>query len=209
MSRLIFEARRRVSPPATRKGTITIEPPPELPRIIPASMLQRALPVLIILLVIGAIVAIVATGIRMISPLVLFFPLVLLFAATGFFRGGDKKNRVAAVDAERADYLRYLSVVRDNIRGQAAQQRTRLEWSHPAPDTLAAIAGTRRQWERDPHDGDFLVVRTGLHDVPLDTHLRVQDTADELDLEPVSHSALCSLLETQRVVRDAPIGVDL
>lgn len=209
MSRLIFEARRRVPPPATRKGTIAIEPPPELPRVIPATMLQRALPVLIILLVVGAIVAIVATGIRMISPLVLFFPLVLLFAATGFFRGGNQKNRVAAVDAERADYLRYLSVVRDNIRGQAAQQRTRLEWSHPEPDTLAAVAGTRRQWERDPRDDDFLVLRTGLHDVALDTQLRVQDTVDEIDLEPVSHSALRSLLETQSIVRDAPVGLTL
>ncbi|MCV7316353.1 type VII secretion protein EccCa [Mycolicibacillus parakoreensis] len=208
MSRLIFEARRRVPPPATRQGTISIEPPPELPRMVPASMLQRALPVLIILLVVGAVVAIVATGMRMISPLVLFFPLVLLFAATGFFRG-DKKNRTADVDAERADYLRYLSVVRDNIRGQAAQQRTRLQWSHPEPDTLAAVAGTRRQWERDPRDTDFLVLRTGLHDVPLDTHLRVQDIADEIDLEPVSHSALRGLLETQRLVREAPVGIEL
>ncbi|EUA05285.1 ESX-3 secretion system eccC3 domain protein [Mycobacterium kansasii 824] len=32
MSRLIFEARRRLTPPTTRKGTITIEAPPQLPR---------------------------------------------------------------------------------------------------------------------------------------------------------------------------------
>ena len=35
MSRLIFEARRRLPPPATRKGTINIEAPPELARVIP------------------------------------------------------------------------------------------------------------------------------------------------------------------------------
>ncbi|MDT5146448.1 MAG: segregation ATPase FtsK/SpoIIIE, family, partial [Mycobacterium sp.] len=35
MSRLIFEARRRVPPPSTRKGIIAIEAPPELPRVIP------------------------------------------------------------------------------------------------------------------------------------------------------------------------------
>ncbi len=209
MSRLIFEARRRLPPPATRKGTINIEAPPELPRVIPPSMLRRALPVVIVLLIVGMIVALVATGIRLISPQTLFFPFVLLLAATAFYRGSDNKNRTAEVDAERADYLRYLSVVRDNIRAQAADQRVAAEWSHPDPTDLAAIPGSRRQWERDPHDADFLVVRAGLHSATLDTALRVNDTADEIDLEPVSHSALRSLLDTQRTVRDVPTGIDL
>jgi DNA segregation ATPase FtsK/SpoIIIE, S-DNA-T family len=209
MSRLIFEARRRLPPPATRKGTISIEAPPELPRVIPPSMLRRALPVVIVLLIVGMIVALVATGIRLISPQTLFFPFVLLLAATAFYRGNDNKNRTAEVDAERADYLRYLSVVRDNVRAQAADQRAAAEWSHPDPSELAAIPGSRRQWERDPQDADFLVVRAGLHSTTLDTALRVNDTADEIDLEPVSHSALRSLLDTQRTVRDVPTGIDL
>jgi len=132
-----------------------------------------------------------------------------LLAATALYRGGDNKMRTEEVDAERADYLRYLSVVRDNVRAQAADQRAALLWSHPQPADLAAVSGTRRQWERDPHDGDFLVLRAGLHDVPLRTALRVKDSADEVDLEPVSHSALRSLLEVQRTVPDAPVGIDL
>jgi DNA segregation ATPase FtsK/SpoIIIE, S-DNA-T family len=209
MSRLIFEARRRLPSPATRKGSISIEAPPELPRVIPPSLLRRALPIVIVLLIVGMIVAMVATGMRLISPQTLFFPFVLLLAATAFFRGSDNKSRTEEVDAERADYLRYLSVVRDNIRAQAAEQRAAAEWSHPEPADLAAIPGSRRQWERDPQDGDFLVVRAGLHSAALDTALRVNDTADEIDLEPVSHSALRSLLDTQRTVRDVPTGVDL
>jgi len=209
MSRLIFEARRRLPSPVTRKGSISIEAPPELPRVIPPSLLRRALPVVIVLLIVGMIVAMVATGMRLISPQTLFFPFVLLLAATAFFRGGDNKSRTEEVDAERADYLRYLSVVRDNIRGQAAAQRAAAEWSHPEPADLAAIPGSRRQWERDPQDGDFLVVRAGVHSATLDTALRVNDTADEVDLEPVSHSALRSLLDTQRTVRDVPTGLDL
>src|SRR6202048_2068144 len=209
MSRLIFEARRRLPPPAPRKSTISIEGPPELPRVIPPSMLRRALPVVIVLLIVGMIVAMVATGIRLISPQTLFFPFVLLLAATALYRGTDNRNRTEEVDAERADYLRYLSVVRDNIRAQAADQRAAAEWSHPEPADLAAIPGSRRQWERDPQDADFLVVRAGLHSAALDTALRVTDTADEIDLEPVSHSALRSLLDTQRTVRDVPTGIDL
>jgi S-DNA-T family DNA segregation ATPase FtsK/SpoIIIE len=208
MSRLIFEARRRLPSPVTRKGSINIEAPPELPRVIPPSLLKRALPVVIVLLIVGMIVAMVATGMRLISPQTLFFPFVLLLAATAFFRG-DNKSRTEEVDAERADYLRYLSVVRDNIRAQAAAQRAAAQWSHPDPAELAAIPGSRRQWERDPQDDDFLVVRAGVHSATLDTALRVNDTADEIDLEPVSHSALRSLLDTQRTVHDVPTGIDL
>jgi S-DNA-T family DNA segregation ATPase FtsK/SpoIIIE len=209
MSRLIFEAQRRLPPPATRTGTITVEPPPQLPRQVPPSLLRRVLPYLIVLLIVGMIVALVATGMRLISPQTLFFPFVLLLAATALYRGSDNKMRTEEVDAERADYLRYLSVVRDNVRAHADDQRARLEWSHPAPHALTAIPGTRRQWERDPHDVDFLVLRAGLHDVALDTAVRVKDTADEIDLEPVSHSTLRGLLDTQRTIYAAPAGIDI
>ncbi len=209
MSRLIFEARRRLPQPPVRQGVIAIEAPPELPRVVPPSLLRRALPYLIVILIVGMIVAMVATGMRLISPQTLFFPFVLLLAATALYRGSDNKMRTEEVDAERADYLRYLSVVRDNIRGQADEQRAALLWSHPEPADLAGIVGTRRQWERDPHDSDFLVVRAGRHDVPLQSTVRVKDAADEIDLEPVSYSALRGLLDTQRTVREAPAGIDL
>ncbi|MGV0627847.1 type VII secretion protein EccC, partial [Mycolicibacter minnesotensis] len=158
MSRLIFEARRRLPVPPVDRGAITVEPPPELPRIVPASFLQRALPVVIVVLIVGMVIAMVATGMRLVSPVMLFFPFALLVAAAGIYRGGDKKARTVEVDAERADYLRYLSVVRDNIRGSAAKQRAAAEWSHPDPVDLVGVPGSRRQWERDPHDEDFLVV---------------------------------------------------
>ena len=58
-------------------------------------------------------------------------------------------------------------------------------------------------------DSDFLVVRTGLHDAPLNAALRVKDSADEVDLEPVSHTTLRGLLDVQRTVRAVPAGIDL
>jgi S-DNA-T family DNA segregation ATPase FtsK/SpoIIIE len=209
MSRLIFEHRRRVAAPVVREGAITIEPPPELPRVVPPSLLRRALPFLIVILIVGMIVALVATGLRLISPTTLFFPFVLLLAATALYRGSDNKMRTEEVDAERADYLRYLSVVRDNVRAHADEQRAALEWSHPEPGALVSVPGTRRQWERDPHDPDFLVLRAGLHDQALAAALRVKDTAAEIDLEPVSHTTLRSLLQTQRTLHAAPTGIDL
>ncbi len=209
MSRLIFEARRRLPAPEVRKGAITIEAPPTLPRLVPPSLLRRVLPYLIVILIVGMIVALVATGMRLISPTTLFFPFVLLLAATALYRGSDNKLRTEEIDAERADYLRYLSVVRDNVRAQAQAQRAALDWSHPDPELLAAIPGTRRQWERDPHDTDFLVLRAGLHDAPLSVALRVKDAVDEVDLEPVSHTTLRGLLDVHRTVRAVPAGIEV
>lgn len=208
MSRLIFDAHPRQQPPPAPKGAIAIEPPPELPRLVPPTLLRRALPYMIVILIVGMIIALFATGMRLISPQMLFFPFVLLLAATALYRGNDNKLRTEEIDAERADYLRYLAVIRDNVRSRATQQRAALEWSHPDPASLSFIPGTPRQWERDPHDADVMVIRAGRHDVALDTALRVKDAADEIDLEPVSHAALRSLLDTQRTVRDAPRGID-
>ena len=94
MSRLIFEARRRLPRPQSRKGTITIEAPPELPRVIPPSLLRRALPFLIVILIVGMIIALIATGMKLVSPQTLFFPFVLLLAATALYRGTDKRNKL-------------------------------------------------------------------------------------------------------------------
>ncbi|EFV14572.1 type VII secretion protein EccC [Segniliparus rugosus] len=209
MSRLIFEPRRRLPAPASPEGSVLVEAPPQLPRTLPPSFLRRAMPVVLVALIIGMVVSLVASGIRLISPQTLFFPFVLLLAATALFRGGNNKVRAEEVDAERADYLRYLSVVRENLRAHAAQQRAALLWSHPDPEDLATFPGTRRQWERDPGDRDYLVVRAGRCDVPLASAVRVKDVADEIDLEPVSHSVLRGLLDVQRTVRDAPSGFDL
>ena len=57
MSRLTFSAHRRLERPAVRKGAITIEPPPELPRLVPPSLLRRVLPYLIVVLIVGAVLA--------------------------------------------------------------------------------------------------------------------------------------------------------
>ncbi|ESV60059.1 ESX-3 secretion system eccC3 domain protein [Mycobacteroides abscessus MAB_082312_2258] len=105
---------------------------------------------MIVILIVGMVVALVASGIRLISPQTLFFPFVLLLAATALYRGGGDKVRTEEVDAERADYLRYLSVVRENLRTHATAQRKALEWSHPDPEELTTVPGSRRQWERDP-----------------------------------------------------------
>ena len=117
--------------------------------------------------------------------------------------------RTEEVDAERADYLRYLSVVRDNVRAHAAEQRKALEWSHPDPTLLADIPGTRRQWERDPHDCDFLVVRTGPARCPAERHTAREGQRGRGRPRTGVAQRIARLLDVQRTVRAVPSGIDL
>ncbi len=105
-----FDLRGSPSPPGPedRKGTITIEAPPSLPRLVPPSLLRRVLPYLIVILIVGMIVALFATGMRMISPTMLFFPFVLLLAATALYRGST--TSCAPRGGRRARRLPALSV---------------------------------------------------------------------------------------------------
>ena len=51
---------------------------------------------------------------------------------------------------------------------------------------------------------------TGLHDAPLNAALRVKDTADEIDLEPVSHTTLArTARRAAHGARRCPPGIDL
>ncbi|MGL6236516.1 MAG: type VII secretion protein EccCa [Segniliparus sp.] len=209
MTRVLFEAKRRLPAPPARSGVIVVEPPPELPRLVPPSLMRRAMPWVIGLLVVGMVVAMVATGLRLITPQTLFFPFVLLLAATGIFRGSNSGTPVAEVDDERADYLRYLSRVRREARAAATAQRAALAWSHPAPGELAEIVGTRRQWERDLGDADFLAVRVGFGSVPAAATLRVGESGEEADLEPVCQTSLAALLDAHRELSGVPVAIDL
>ena len=156
------------------------------------------------------IVAMVATGMRLISPQTLFFPFVLLLAATAFL------SRQRQQDAHRGGRRRTGRLPALPVGGPG---------QHPDPGRRAArrramvASGPGGRWPPYPdRDGSGSVTRTTATSwwcgparthAPLDTALRVNDTADEIDLEPVSHSALRSLLDTQRTVRDVPTGIDL
>ena len=55
-----------------------------------------------------------------------------------------------------------MSPAKKAVRRSASTSRAR----------RAAVPGSRRQWERDPHDPDFLVLRAGRHSAPLATALQ-------------------------------------
>ncbi|TWF78367.1 S-DNA-T family DNA segregation ATPase FtsK/SpoIIIE [Pseudonocardia hierapolitana] len=188
-------------------GELTLEPPPEPERIIPAGVLQRMLP---LAMLVGSVGFIAVLGVR--DPTSWLFGGMFAISSlgmllTGSGRGGG--SRTADIDEDRRDYLRYLSVLRDRVRRIAAEQRAALEWSHPEPSAWPAVLRAGRMWERRPADPDFAHVRVGRGAQRLATRLVPPQTGPVDGLEPVAALALRRFLLSHAVVPDLPVALSL
>ncbi|MDL5155470.1 type VII secretion protein EccCa [Actinomycetospora sp. Odt1-22] len=188
-------------------GELAIEAPPEEPRIAPAGLLARLLPLAMVLASVGFVVVL---GID--NPTSWLFGGMIALSTLGMVAGGLSRGgaqRRAEADAERADYLRYLAQVRRRARAVAVEQRASLQWTHPDPDALAGLARGPRTWERRPGDPDFAHVRVGRGAQRLATALVPPRTGPVSDLEPVTTSALRRFVRAHSVVEDLPTAVSL
>ncbi|NMO93440.1 type VII secretion protein EccCa [Actinomycetospora sp. TBRC 11914] len=188
-------------------GEIPLEAPPAEPRIAPVGLLQRLLPVVMLLASVGFVVVI---GLD--NPTSWLFGGMIALSTLGMVAGGSSRGgaqRRAESDAERADYLRYLAQIRRRARSVAAEQRASLEWTHPDPDALVTLARGPRTWERRPGDPDFAHVRVGRGAQRLATALVPPQTGPVEDLEPVTTVALRRFVRTHSVVEALPTAVSL
>ncbi|MEJ2868323.1 type VII secretion protein EccCa [Actinomycetospora sp. OC33-EN08] len=193
--------------PVVPGGELAIEAPPEEPRIVPAGLLGRLLPLVMVLASVGFVVVL---GID--NPTSWLFGGMIALSTLGMVAGGFSRGgaaRRAEADAERADYLRYLAQLRRRTRSIAAEQRAGLAWTHPDPDALAGLARGPRTWERRPADPDFAHVRVGRGAQRLATALVPPQTGPVADLEPVTTSALRRFVRAHSVVEDLPTAVSL
>ncbi|MCV7094663.1 type VII secretion protein EccCa [Mycobacterium kubicae] len=213
MSTQGFVRRLRVSPPRMPGGEVNLQPPPEVPRVIPGNLLMKLMPFVMIVAVIGMIALMVTVGGRDLTrnPMFLIFPMMMVMSMAGMFMGGGGRSGKAAAELneERKDYFSYLANLRDDADMTGEGQRTALEWSHPDPRALADVVGTRRMWERRPSDNDFCHVRVGIGTHRLATRLLAPETGPPEDLEPVSTVALRRFVKTHSVVHALPTAVSL
>ena len=113
---------------------------------------------------------------------------------------------------QRERYLDYLEQARIAARDGADQQRKGAGLIHPSPAAAASMAGQpSRRWERRPGDTDFLVLRVGLGEVPLDRPATLLvDADDPLTMhDPVCLAAAQGLAATYAVLADQPICLPL
>jgi len=142
----------RRPPPAVAATDIFVEAPPGLPPPRSPGLLTLLLP---------AVMSVVATGIMAAAffsgsgvarnPMYVAFPMMTLLSMAVTVAAGRGRRQGGGTDADRVDYLEYLSRLRIAVSEAAAAQRVSLIWSHPDPDTLWTLIGSPRMWERRAH----------------------------------------------------------
>ncbi|HEY2723464.1 MAG TPA: type VII secretion protein EccCa, partial [Pseudonocardiaceae bacterium] len=211
MGTLQFRRSSRLRAPKMPGGEIHLEPPPEVPRVIPGNILQKIMPIVMVVAVLG-MVAFFFTSNNRANPLFLLFPVMMLISTVGMFAGGGGRGtgqRKAEMNEDRKDYLRYLAQMRERARQTAQEQRAALEWSHPDPAALWSIASSRRMWERRAGDPDFCHVRICRGAQRLATRLVPPQTGPVDELEPMTTLALRQFVRAHSIVPDLPISLSI
>ncbi|HVW44259.1 MAG TPA: type VII secretion protein EccCa [Amycolatopsis sp.] len=212
MSTLQFRKTPRLAAPRPPGGEVHLEPPPEVPRTIPGNIVQKMLPVVMIVAMLGMVTMMFTSGGSAArSPLTLMFPLMMVMSMGGMFAGGGKGGgaKKAEMNEDRKDYLRYLGQMRERAREAMADQRAALEWVHPDPQALWSLAASRRMWERRQNDQDFLHLRVGRSSHRLATRLVPPQTGPVDELEPIATLALRRFVRAHSIVPDLPTQITL
>jgi S-DNA-T family DNA segregation ATPase FtsK/SpoIIIE len=192
-------------------GEVHLEPPPEVPRVIPGNIVQKILPAVMIVAVLGMVAyAFTTRDAKNPNPLFLMFPIMMVVSTVGMFAGGGRGGQAKVeMNEDRKDYLRYLGQMRERAREAAQEQRAALEWSHPDPAALWSIASSRRIWERRSGDFDFCHVRICRGSQRLATRLVPPQTGPVDELEPITTLALRQFVRAHSIVPELPIAISV
>ncbi|WP_280359032.1 type VII secretion protein EccCa [Nocardia otitidiscaviarum] len=209
MSTVRFQRRPRREVPRSPGGEVTLQPPPEIPRNIPANLFTKLMPLVMVVGMLGMVVLLFTSGSGIATnPMSLMFPMMMVVSMVGMYAGqGGKGQKAAEADEDRKDYLRYLDQVRRDVAETAARQRAAVQWSHPEPGLVWMLAGTTRMWERRPGDKDFCHARIGVGGQRLATRLVAPETGPVEELEPIAAVSLRRFVRTHSTVPDLPTAI--
>jgi S-DNA-T family DNA segregation ATPase FtsK/SpoIIIE len=208
VSTLQFKRSPRLSAPRQPGGEVHLEPPPEVPRVIPGNIVMKMMPAVMIVATIG-MMAFMFVAFRG-NPGSLLFGGMMLMSMVGMMAGGGGRGggqKKAEMNEDRKDYLRYLGQMRDRAREASLDQRAALEWVHPDPQALWSIATSRRMWERRQSDADFCHLRAGRGSQRLATRLVPPQTGPVDELEPIATLALRRFVRAHSIVPELPIQI--
>ncbi|AKJ11769.1 cell division protein FtsK [Streptomyces incarnatus] len=151
---------RPLLPPAAR----TIEPPPNLPEGKTGSPATALLPMAGVMSSVVMMTVIRSSQFAGLGAVVLV--IALLGAVALFLSQRGKAQRQRRVQRER--YLEYLEELRAELGAAEREHRHAARLLHPAPTALYdVLRDPARLWERRRTDTDFLHVRVGVGDVPV------------------------------------------
>ncbi|MFE2966811.1 type VII secretion protein EccCa [Streptomyces sp. NPDC059340] len=152
----------------------TIEPPPNLPEGKIGNAATALLPMA------GVISSVVMMTVIRNSQFAALGAIVLVFALLGavalFLSQRGKAQRTRRTQRER--YLEYLEELRDELGRDERERRRRSQLLDPPPEALYdVVRDPARLWERRRQDPDFLRVRVGTGNVPVQELVVGQNSA--------------------------------
>ncbi|OBB77489.1 type VII secretion protein EccCa [Mycobacterium sp. 852014-52144_SCH5372336] len=191
---------------------VVVKSPPALPKAPSTNPVARLLPLAMLVAAVGMMAVYFTSGASANrTPMFAFFPVMMVMSVLGTMlygaRGGA--DRSAEIDRNRRSYLRYLDGLDDEVVAAAVEQRRQQYSRHPAPESLWASAGNRRTVRADRDDDDFCCVRVGVGAQTLCTPLVEPDLGALDDRDPVTVSAVRTLIRQRSVVPRSPATVAL
>jgi DNA segregation ATPase FtsK/SpoIIIE, S-DNA-T family len=204
-----FVPPERLPPPAYETADIVVAAPPEVSRPAQTNVMARFLPIVMAIATVGMMAVVFASGAGVArNPAFITFPLMMLLSAVATVVSGADRRR-GEINADRAEYLGYLSDLRGTVAKTAAAQSCSLVWCHPDPDSLWTLVGGCRMWERRAADADFCHVRIGIGTQRVATRLVPPSVGRADRPDPVMVTALRRFLQTHSIVPDVPIAIAL
>jgi type VII secretion protein EccCa len=195
-------------------GEISVTPPEDLGVDIPPSGIQKALPYVMGVCMLGMIAIMLFSGTRQLSPYMLMMPLMMIMMSMGMMAGGGGGGKkVPEINADRKEYLRYLAGIRPRVTSSASAQVAFFSYHAPHPDDLLSIIGTPRQWSRPANADFYAATRIGIGDQPAVDRLMKPSVGGELAgpsaapqpyLEPVANMWVVKFLRTHGLIHDCP-----
>ena len=122
----------------------------------------------------------------------------------------DKKAKERRERKRQKKYGAYLEKKQDKIEKIRADQREKLYKNNPTSEECEAIilSQDHRLWERKIDEEDFLTVRLGLGEVPLDVKINYPEEKFELE-EDNLRDMVRDLVENSKIIKDSPITISL
>lgn len=209
--------RLRAEVPSTKDVTVAtdVPAPPEVKEVVPPGKLQRVLPLIMVVAIVGMLGIFLVSGVRrMTSPMMLLFPIMFAFSALGMLggNGGRGGPNTGEINGLRQQYLKMLTKLRSTVYARANAQYKFLAHFAPPPSALAAMVGGIRMWERNKPAKDptyFLAARVGVARQKLGGGMQMADAPPESVIEPVCRGAAERFFRAHRAVEGLPVVIDL
>ncbi|OBJ82780.1 type VII secretion protein EccCb [Mycobacterium asiaticum] len=182
---------------------IEIAAPPEVPQTEP-SRLAVLLPVALsaVAMAVAAGVAVAGSPVAR-NPSYLLFPVMMSASAVVTAIAGRGRRRGPSIDADRDEYLAYLSEMSSQVTEVAGAQYMSLIREFPEPECLWTLSADPQLWARRVSDSEGARVRVGVAKQPLGTRLVAARIPSERRCDPVTVTAMQRFLELHATI-EAP-----